>query len=77
MVQLIQSLLQFTIAAGLMLGALGFAVVGVMFIIGGLETRRRAKQYFKDIFIGTVILVAAPSIISFIISSMSGCGGSP
>lgn len=73
--QLVMSLVQFAISTGLALGILGFAVVGVMHIIGDLEMRRRAKKYFKDIFLGVVILVGAPSFVAYIISAMSVCGG--
>jgi len=67
---LLDAIIQVTMLAGLSIAALGITIAGIMFIWPGQDMTRRAKSVITYTVIGTVVILSANAIISFVSSQM-------
>jgi len=69
---LLDSITQLAFLGGVALATLGFSVAGLCFVVPGQEWSQRGKQIAKSVLIGTMILLSADMVVSFIVNEMGG-----
>lgn len=71
--ELLTRLQQLGVAIGLSLAALGYIIAGILYIIGGVDRKQRAKTFFVNTSIGLVIILLSGGFVEFIKQVL--CGG--
>jgi len=67
---LLDTFTQLALLAGVTLGTLGLSIAGIMMLWPGQDMTRRGKDVAKHVIIGTIILLSAQAIVSFITSQL-------
>lgn len=67
---LLDTFTELALLGGVAFGTLGLAIAGIMFMWPGQDMNRRAKRTATNVVIGTIILLSASMIISFITSQL-------
>jgi len=67
---LLDTFTQLAFISGVSLGLLGFTIAGVFFVIPGEEWTRRGKQLSRNVLYGTILLLSANMIVSFLVSEL-------
>jgi hypothetical protein len=70
LIDLLNTIGELAFIAGIALATVGFSVAGLMFMMPGQEYARRGKQVAKNVFIGTIILLSANMVVSFLTSQL-------
>ena len=68
--QLLDAVTRLALLLGVGLGTLGFTVAGVFLVIPGEEWNRRGKNLSKHVLYGTILLLSAHMIVSFLVSEL-------
>jgi len=72
--ELLDTLIELSLLAGVGLGVLGLVVAGIMYAAPGDDLTQKAKKVAKSTVVGTVLLLSAPFIIDFFVSQIGvGC----
>jgi hypothetical protein len=67
---LLHSITEIALLAGIALATLGFVTSGILLMLPGEDSTRRGKQVAKNVLIGTILLLSASMITSFLVSQM-------
>jgi len=70
LLSLIDSLTTLAFLAGVGLGVLGFSVAAVLFMMPGEDWTRRGKKLARHVFVGVILLLAAPMIVDYLVASL-------
>jgi len=70
LLSLIDSLTTLAFLAGVGLGVLGFSIAAVMFMTPGEDWTRRGKKLARQVFVGVILLLAAPMIVDYLVASL-------
>jgi len=68
--ELLDTLTQLAFLGGVGLGTVGLLVAALFMMLPGEDANRRGKQVAKNVLIGTVLLLSAQMIISFLVSQL-------
>ncbi len=67
---LLDTLTQLAFLGGVGLGTVGLLVAALFMMLPGEDSTRRGKQIAKHVLVGTVLLLSAQMIISFLVSQL-------
>lgn len=67
---LLDTFTQLALLTGVGLGALGLSIAGIMVLWPGQDLTRRGKDVAKHVIIGTIIILSAQAVVSFIVSQL-------
>jgi hypothetical protein len=67
---LLNTFVEIAFIAGIAFATLGFLWAGILFMMPGEDTTRRAKRVARNTLIGTVLLLGANVIVSFLVSQL-------
>lgn len=67
---LLDTITQLAYLGGVGLGTVGLLVAALFMMLPGEDSTRRGKQVAKHVLIGTVLLLSAQMIISFLVSQL-------
>lgn len=67
---LLDSITQLAFLGGVGLATLGFSIAGLMLIMPGEDNSRLGKKVAKNVLIGTVLLLSANMIVSFLVNEL-------
>jgi hypothetical protein len=70
LLSLIDSLTTLAFLSGVGLGVLGFSTAAVFIMMPGEEWSRRGKQLARHVFVGVILLLAAPMIVDYLVASL-------
>lgn len=70
LVDLLNTIGELAFIAGIALATVGFSIAGLLFMMPGQEYTRRGKQVAKNVLIGTIILLSANMVVSFLTSQL-------
>lgn len=70
LLSLIDSLTTLAFLAGVGLGVLGFSTAAVFIMMPGKEWTRRGKRLARHVFVGVILLLAAPMIVDYLVASL-------
>jgi len=70
LLSLIDSLTTLVFLSGVGIGVLGFSAAAVMFMVMGEEWTRRGKRLARHVFVGVILLLAAPMIVDYLVASL-------
>jgi len=69
---LLDTLSQLALLGGVGLATIGFSVAAILILLPGQDRARRGKQLAQNVFIGTVLLLSAEMVVSFLSSQVAG-----
>jgi hypothetical protein len=67
---LLDSITQIAFLGGVGLATLGFSIAGLLLIMPGEDNSRLGKKVAKNVLIGTVLLLSANMIVSFLVNEL-------
>lgn len=70
LIDLLNTVGELAFIAGIALATVGFSIAGLLFMMPGQEYTRRGKQVAKNVLIGTIILLSANMVVSFLTSQL-------
>ncbi|PSQ47247.1 hypothetical protein BRD19_09865 [Halobacteriales archaeon SW_7_65_23] len=70
LLSLIDSLTTLAFLAGVGLGVLGFSAAAISIMMPGEEWTRRGKRLARHVFVGVILLLAAPMIVDYLVASL-------
>lgn len=72
--ELLDTLIELALLAGVGIAVLGLIIAGIMYAAPGDDWNQKAKKVAKSTVVGTVLLLSAPFIIDFFVSQIGvGC----
>ena len=72
LMQLLDSLTELALLAGVGLGTIGFMTAAIMIMAPSEDWTRRGKEVFKHVFIGVILLLSAHMVVGYLISQLGG-----
>lgn len=68
--ELLDTITQLAFLGGVGLGTIGLLVAALFMMLPGEDSNRRGKQVAKNVLLGTILLLSAQMIISFLVSQL-------
>lgn len=72
LIDLLDTLSQLAFVGGIGLATVGFSVAAILILLPGQDRSRRGKEFVQNVFIGTVLLLSADMVVSFLTSQLAG-----
>lgn len=72
LIDLMDTLSQLAFVGGISLATIGFLIAAILILLPGQDRTRRGKKVAENVFYGTILLLSADMVVSFLSSQVAG-----